>query len=115
MGRLTTWPRSKAGAPWFHTGLERPRTASLPTLLLDLVQARSRLALLAGLSVLQNTTSCSELRRSWAPTPSLREQTSAREFKRAAVVATVISLWTFPTPMLFLLLLKVTQRSDHVL
>merc|ERR1712055_619554 len=78
---MGTWPRSKAGAPWFHTGLERPRTASLPTLLLDLVQARSRLALLAGLSVLQSTTSCSELRRSWAPMPSLQEQTSARESK----------------------------------
>merc|ERR1712126_475403 len=59
---------------------------------------------LAGLSVLQSTTSCSELKRSWAPMPSLQEQTSARECKRAA-----------PTPMLFLLLLKVTaQRSCFV-
>merc|ERR1712037_1037486 len=79
-------------------GLGRLRTALSQTLSLDLEQARSRLALLAGLSVLRNTTSCSELRKSWAPTPSLQEQTSARECKRAAVVATVVSLWAFPTP-----------------
>merc|ERR1712010_151856 len=85
------------------------------TLSSDLEQARSRLALLADPSVLRNTTSCSELRRNWAPTPSLQERTSARECKRAAVVATVVSLWAFPTPMLFLLLLKVTaQRSCFV-
>merc|ERR1712055_66841 len=81
LSRLTTWPRSKAGAPWSHTGPEKLRTASLQTLLLDLVQARSRLELLAGLSVLQSTTSCSELRRNWAPMLSLQGQTSARESK----------------------------------
>merc|ERR1712112_36905 len=83
---LTTWQRSKAGAPWSRTGLERLKIASSRTLSLDLEQARSRLALLAGLSVLRSTTSCSELKRTWAPMPSLQEQTSARECKRAAVV-----------------------------
>merc|ERR1719239_649331 len=73
--------QSKAGAPWSHTGPERLRTASSQTLLLDLVQARSRLEPLAGLSVLQSTTSFSELRRSWGPMLSLQEQTSARESK----------------------------------
>merc|ERR1712018_742778 len=96
---------------WSHTGLERLRIASSRTLSLDLEQARSKLAHLAGLSVLRSTTSCSELKRSWAPMPSLQEQTSARECKRAAVVP----LWAAPTPMLFLLLLKVTaQRSCFV-
>ena len=33
---------------------------------------------LTGLSVLRSTTSCSELRRSWAPMQSLQEPTSAR-------------------------------------
>ena len=33
---------------------------------------------LTGLSVLQSTTSCSELRRNWAPMLSLQGQTSAR-------------------------------------
>merc|ERR1712105_240315 len=103
--------KEQGWAPWSRTGLERLRIASSRTLSLDLEQARSRLALLAGLSVLRSTTSCSELKRSWAPMPSLQEQTSVRECKRAAVVP----LWASPTPMLFLLLLKVTaQRSCFV-
>merc|ERR1712211_104874 len=42
--RPTTWPRSRAGAPWFHTGLARLRIASLLTLSSDLEPVRSRRA-----------------------------------------------------------------------
>merc|ERR1712080_38711 len=91
-------------------GMQRPVAEGEPNRHSDRVDQgsqhgkRSRLGHLAGLSALRSTTSCSELKRSWAPMPSLQEQTSARECKRAA-----------PTPMLFLLLLKVTaQRSCFV-
>merc|ERR1712006_80702 len=59
----------------------RLRIASLLTLSSDLEPVRSRLVLPAGPSAWSSTTSFSELRRSSAPTPSLQEQTSARESK----------------------------------
>merc|ERR1712012_1300777 len=73
--------KEQGWAPWFHTGLVRLRTASLLTLSSDLELVRSRLVLPAGRSAWPSTTGFSELRRSSAPTPSLQEQTSARESK----------------------------------
>merc|ERR1711915_462549 len=56
--RPTTWPRSRAGAPWSATGPEKPRIASLLILWWDWELDRSKPAPHADLSVLPSTTSC---------------------------------------------------------